>query len=692
MSLTDSYISYQNMVNSVSAGIGGVGEVCETLPLADHAKALRETGEKMKNHVFSVGFMGEFKRGKSTVINALLGRKIVPADVLPCTATLNYVRWDAAPHAQICFKDGAVKDVPVEELTQYITKITTESEETAATVDSSRIYYPCGYCQNGVEIVDTPGLNDDERMTDISEQVIPSLDAIVMVIVPGAPFSQSEADFVRSKVMTSDLGRIIFLVNKIDEVEEEDRERVLDSIRAKIEASVISKIESMYGRDSREYTDARNKIGDIRLYGVSARQALKAKMKNDEALLRESGFLRFEEALAHLLTEERGLLELINPVNSVCSIAMEAKKAISMRREAACMDQDEFERVQTQALTRIGESREAERRKVEEIKDHASALYAELLPDITGYYDAIEEEMVSEAAAIDMQSLIRHAGAQDADGDPETWEGAVRALDRSMQTKLSEAAEKMTVAIRNRIGEEIVDLQDFAASFGQDLEEISSLTGAPAGKDKADMIGVALEIGTNMIFADWIFGLGGAVAGWKANGLPGALVGGGAGALASFGTAVLLAAGLGLGGLPLIVAAGLSGTYGGKLAVNLAFKRRIRERQAKEAQETLISNIHASVAAMRKNQILEKWFKDAANDAYGKLCGMLQKKLEASLSGMEETLTRIRVEMAKTAAEKENYLKEMENLDEKLDQVLAGILPVKQRLNDTLNRRAEHDA
>ena len=39
------------------------------------------------------------------------------------------------------------------------------------------------------------------------------------------------------------------------------------------------------------------------------------------------------------------------------------------------------------------------------------------------------------------------------------------------------------------------------------------------GKDKADMIGVALEIGTNMIFADWIFGLGGAVAGWKANGL-----------------------------------------------------------------------------------------------------------------------------------------------------------------------------
>ena len=70
---------------------------------------------------------------------------------------------------------------------------------------------------------------------------------------------------------------------------------------------------------------------------------------------------------------------------------------------------------------------------------------------------------------------------------------------------------------------------------------------------------------------------------------------------------------------------------------------------------------------------------------------VLQKKLEASLSGMEETLTRIRVEMAKTAAEKENYLKEMESLDEKLDQVLAGILPVKQRLNDTLNRRAEQD-
>lgn len=95
------YINYQAMISKVNTGVENLKNVCGKLDLQEHAKALEEVGSRLQNHVFRVGIMGEFKRGKSTVINALLGQEVVPADILPCSATLNRIVWDAEPHAQI---------------------------------------------------------------------------------------------------------------------------------------------------------------------------------------------------------------------------------------------------------------------------------------------------------------------------------------------------------------------------------------------------------------------------------------------------------------------------------------------------------------------------------------------------------------------------------------------------------------
>lgn len=225
------YVSYQNMLTEIMTQTESLKRICTKLELKQHTVSLDQVSDRLRNHVFRVGILGEFKRGKSTVINALLGQEVVPADILPCTATLNRVTWDVKPHARIIFKkDSSGKgptdvNLPVEELSSYVTKLTEQSESQAQQVEEAVVSYPCRFCQNGVEIIDTPGLNDDERMDIISENVIPTLDAIIMVVTPGAPFSMSEANFVRSKIMTSDLSRLIFVVNKIDTVRKKDRER-----------------------------------------------------------------------------------------------------------------------------------------------------------------------------------------------------------------------------------------------------------------------------------------------------------------------------------------------------------------------------------------------------------------------------------------------------------------------------------
>ena len=214
----DGYIGYQEMIADITTALESTKEIMRKLELEKQAKTAEDASNHLKSHIFSVGVMGEFKRGKSTVINALLGEEIAPADIAPASATLNRITYGLTPKATIIYKDGRQEEVPVNKIADYVTKITEDSAVKSESVEQAVVEYPCQFCQNNVEIIDTPGLNDDERMDVISESVIPYLDAVVFVVVPNNPFSASERDFVQRRLMTSDIGRLIILVNRIDDV------------------------------------------------------------------------------------------------------------------------------------------------------------------------------------------------------------------------------------------------------------------------------------------------------------------------------------------------------------------------------------------------------------------------------------------------------------------------------------------
>ena len=89
----NAYMNYQAMVSKVNTSVENLTSICKKLDLQEHAESLEKVSSRLQNHVFRVGIMGEFKRGKSTVINSLLGQEVVPADIMPCSATLNRIVW-----------------------------------------------------------------------------------------------------------------------------------------------------------------------------------------------------------------------------------------------------------------------------------------------------------------------------------------------------------------------------------------------------------------------------------------------------------------------------------------------------------------------------------------------------------------------------------------------------------------------
>lgn len=254
---------------------------------------------------FSVAVVGEFKRGKTTFINALLGRPVLPADAVPCSATVSRLVYGRTPRAEIHFRDGEVRAVELAELDHYITQVTEEAAAMAATVRQAVVAYPTLFCQNNVAIIDTPGLSDTEAFTRLTLDVVPHSDAAVFVVSALAPFSETEGEFLSRLLETLDLDRLLFVVNRIDQIDDADADRVVARIRNRIADIVVRA-----GLTGETPVDVPTVADRLRVFGLSAHRALRAKLARDADELAASRLPDLEQILEQFLVRDRGVVSL----------------------------------------------------------------------------------------------------------------------------------------------------------------------------------------------------------------------------------------------------------------------------------------------------------------------------------------------------------------------------------------------
>lgn len=387
-------VSYQEMVEQTGSALARMEEVCGGLEMRKAVQTLAVSRTNLRERRFVIGFLGEFKRGRSTLINALLGKEILPADILPCTAAVTRVTYDTEPWAELVMKDGGTRRIAVEELREHITGLTPGSGERAAQVKEAVVHYPSDLCENGVEIVDTPGLNNTGRMNRDSRSVTPTVDAIIMVLAADSPFSVSEAAFIRDNIMTGGLKRLILVVNKIDTVARaSNRSRLIEAIRCKVHDVVREGIAGAYGKDSQRYRDAEwDRLG-IRLLPLSARTALAGSVDGDPDLVRHSGLADLRETLAHMLGAERAALELSGPIGLLRYTAREAEGIIASRRGAINMTPEAFKRIEKSAYRQIEQLRGNKEHERRRLRSRARELEGELVSRARRLCGRLEDRM-----------------------------------------------------------------------------------------------------------------------------------------------------------------------------------------------------------------------------------------------------------------------------------------------------------
>lgn len=249
---------------------------------------LQTLQKDIETDFFTVVVLGEFKRGKSTFINALLGTKLLPMNVLPETATINAIMYSEKPRLSVLYRDG--KEVKGEVSYDYMKQFSAGIDGSALkNISYIKIGYPCKLLENRIVLVDTPGVSDlNEQRSEITYRFVPKANAILFLLDANSPLKGTERDFIEEKLLPLGIENILFLLNKYDSVDEEEEENFLDDVKKRLLHAF-----NMTERD----VASKN----ITLYPISAKQALQGIEKRNPKLLKASGMEAVVDKLRSML-------------------------------------------------------------------------------------------------------------------------------------------------------------------------------------------------------------------------------------------------------------------------------------------------------------------------------------------------------------------------------------------------------
>lgn len=454
-------------------------------------KSLKELQQDIDNDFFTVVVLGEFKRGKSTFINALLGNDLLPTDILPETATINALIYNDKPEVEVIMQNGRVEHGVAERsfLERYSAK---NQDDEVNAVKYIKIGYPFRLLENNIVIVDTPGVSDlNEQRCEVTYNFIPKANAVIFLLDANSPLKKTEMEFVEEKLLAQGIDNIIFVVNKYDGVDEDEEDDFLESLQMRI---------------MRALSESKYELKNFQLYPLSAKMALHGILNNNEAYTAASGINEVKEALhrtiqggrveeAKLRRYKKRLQEVLLSINSRIENLRALKAAdVDCLREAKNKLQDMLQE-QIDNKQKISDFAEAEKKNILAMTDKS----------IQYFYKKFEDRMIDDIQfykGLDFKDYVEQRVAKNAQRELENWL-AVNApnIDVLLRTLEREIARGISYRFNQKIA--------LSANFGTGLRGSSydltvtaddvSKASLKAGMMAAGGAGVLMLIGSPML-------------------------------------------------------------------------------------------------------------------------------------------------------------------------------------------------
>jgi small GTP-binding protein len=328
-----SYERAQRTTTILADGLDEIaGIVGLQLELSEPAIHLAARADAARADRFKIVVVGGFNRGKSTLLNAVLGYDILPQKVVPSTAIITLIEFSEQPTARVRFADEKTPDevLSIEEFRRRFVLGDNDFVEGQAdkdrfsNVDHAVVGYPIELCRHRVELVDSPGLQDDPIRTARTERFLTKADAVVMVLDATMLLQEEEVHFLNTKLLPLGFTNIFFIINKwnmIDQmiIDESQASKLYADLEARI-AERLTKFCEIAGKD----------YSAERIFRVNALAALRGRMRTPRAsaMIEESNVPAFEESLQRFLVEDRGKARTDVILGAIKSTTVEVQRFI----------------------------------------------------------------------------------------------------------------------------------------------------------------------------------------------------------------------------------------------------------------------------------------------------------------------------------------------------------------------------
>lgn len=388
----------------------------EQAELNEWCSTLDELNERLACETFKLLIIGEFKRGKSTFINALIGQEVLPAFPTPCTAIINELKWGDTPSATLHFKSPVPQPLPktldeearlhigrhggenvpamqidAKDLERFVVIPQTSSQEKhdfETPYDFAEIYWPLELLCNSVEIIDSPGLNEHGSRSKITMDYLGKIDAVLFVLSVSALASETELAVVDNNIIGGGHSEIFFICNRFDELRRKsDRERVISH--------------------AHEALASRTSFGKQGVFFTSAIDAVIGREENDERAVERSGILELEASLSKFLVEERGKIKLLRPARQLNGAIQSAlQDSIPSQRKMLESDIADFQKRYDQAQPQLKKATKNREHVVRRLEKAADRMWSAVNDAASLHIRSIVEEIPFWAEQVDLESKI----------------------------------------------------------------------------------------------------------------------------------------------------------------------------------------------------------------------------------------------------------------------------------------------
>jgi ribosome biogenesis GTPase A len=395
---------------------------------------------------FQLAVVGQFSRGKSTLMNAILGHPYLPTGALPMTSVVTSVRYGSRPRAFVQRAGSTFPiETPLDDLVRFVAQASHEREQLR--VVSAEVEVPAEILRLGFWFVDTPGVGSAVAAnTATTESFLPEADAVIFVTSFDAPLSEAEVGFLAK--VRHHVEKLFLVVNKRDLVSVAEAESVLRYVRERLATD---------GGDP-----------EPRVFATSARRALEARMSGDHAGLATSGLPELERPLVRFLTTEKSRVFLLQVSGRTERLIARQRLDLELGRLARSHDRPQ---------------RDARRGRLDEQLTGLAAEVSTVASDLRRQIEANFPVALAERSSAWPEEVKQLAHARAEPPSPEALEGTVRTRLEVARAAMAKSAQASADAwLRERLPEARALLLELAGDHITRLHALHSSVEAIAAE------------------------------------------------------------------------------------------------------------------------------------------------------------------------------------------------------------------